>query len=256
MSPIIYEVLDVGTGITDATGSLVSSGAGIPSFVGVLDKSVKAILLLKAGCIAPGDIFVLNDPNCGGVTHLNDVVIAKPVFWEGVLVAWVASIAHWGDIGGRTPGSMATDTTEIIAEGLRLPIVKLFENGEQNAAVFDIIRTNSRLPDTVAGDLWAQVAAAEKATAVIETLCHRYGTDALQAAIAETLKLGAARSGAPPLKSTRQHSPLIYAMQLRNQPVREIPGAMVQSWLVRSFSKRCAIRTGLPIKARSNHCKC
>jgi len=205
MSPIIYEVLDVGTGITDANGALVSSGAGIPSFVGVLDKSVKAILLRMKERIEAGDIFALNDPNFGGVTHLNDVVIAKPVFWEGELVAWVASIAHWGDIGGRTPGSMATDTTEIIAEGLRLPIVKLFEAGRQNAAVFDIIRTNSRLPDAVTGDLWAQIAAAKRANDVIMRLCCRYGNHALQAAISEALTLGKARSCAGLAKLPRGH---------------------------------------------------
>ena len=113
MSPIIYEVLDVGTGITDANGELVSSGAGIPSFIGVLDKSIKAILTKFKDNIADGDLFVLNDPNHGGVTHLNDVVVAKPVFWQETLVAWAASIAHWGDIGGRTPGSMSTDTKDL-----------------------------------------------------------------------------------------------------------------------------------------------
>ncbi len=69
MSPIIYEVLDVGTGITDPNGALVSSGAGIPSFVGVLDKTVKAILAHENAPIAEGDIFIVNDPNFGAVTH-------------------------------------------------------------------------------------------------------------------------------------------------------------------------------------------
>ena len=82
MSPIIYEVLDVGTGITNARGELVSSGAGIPSFIGVLDKSVKAIIEAKTGQIDDGDIFVVNDPNYGGVSHLNDVVVARPVFFR------------------------------------------------------------------------------------------------------------------------------------------------------------------------------
>ena len=102
MSPIIYEVLDVGTGITAADGALVSSGAGIPSFVGVLDKSVKAILAKEGDRVAEGDVFLTNDPNFGGVTHLNDVVVAEPVFFDGACIAWVASIAHWGDIGGTT----------------------------------------------------------------------------------------------------------------------------------------------------------
>lgn len=194
MSPIIYEVLDVGTGITDAQGALVSSGAGIPSFVGVLDKSVKAIKEKMGNSIAEGDIFITNDPNQGGVTHLNDVVVAEPVFWEGTCVAWVASIAHWGDIGGSTPGSMSVNTTEIVAEGLRIPIVRLFEGKKQNSAVFDIIRTNSRLPDFVVGDLWAQVSAGRRAAKSVRKLCQFYGIGALFETILAARKTGELRA--------------------------------------------------------------
>ncbi len=196
MSPIIYEVLDVGTGITDADGALVSSGAGIPSFIGVLDKSVKAILAREAGRIADGDVFIVNDPNHGGVTHLNDIVVAEPVFHDGAIVAWAASIAHWGDIGGRTSGSMAVDVTEIVAEGLRLPVARLFEAGRRNAAVFDIIRANSRLPDFVSGDLAAQVAAGRRAAAILRGMCDRYGAATLKQAIADARKDGEARARA------------------------------------------------------------
>src|SRR3979409_601989 len=125
MSAIIYEVLDMGTGITDADGNLASSGAGIPSFVGVLDKAVQRIIELNAGDIRPGDVFVTNDPFYGGVTHLNDVVLALPGFAEGELVAWTANIAHWNDVGGMVPGSISTHAREIFQEGLRLPAVKL-----------------------------------------------------------------------------------------------------------------------------------
>src|SRR5690625_2575415 len=115
MSAIIYEVLDMGTAITDADGNLATSGAGIPSFVGVLDKAVKAILELNPdpGMIRPGDVFLTNDPFYGGVTHLNDAVVAMPVFVEGILIAWTANIAHWNDIGGMTPGSMSTQAQEV-----------------------------------------------------------------------------------------------------------------------------------------------
>ena len=81
MSSIIYEVLDMGTGITDADGRIASSGAGIPAFIGVLDKSVQFILS-KHNDIQPGDVFITNDPWHGGVTHLNDLVLAMPVFSE------------------------------------------------------------------------------------------------------------------------------------------------------------------------------
>lgn len=197
MSPIIYEVLDVGTGITDAAGELVSSGAGIPTFVGVLDKAVKRIVELRGPeGIGEGDCFVTNDPYFGGVTHLNDVVIALPVFAGGELVAWAASIAHWNDVGGRTPGSMAVDVTEIFQEGLRLPAVKLFERGRPIASVFDIIMANSRLPDFVRGDLWAQVAASRRAESRIRQLVSAHGVDAYRRAVADLFEEGERRGRA------------------------------------------------------------
>ena len=194
MSPIIYEVLDVGTGITDPQGELVSSGAGIPTFVGVLDKAVKRIVELNGlENIRDGDCFVTNDPYYGGVTHLNDVVIALPVFAGGELVAWSASIAHWNDLGGMTPGSMSVDVTEIFQEGLRLPAVRLFEDGRPLRSVFDIIAANSRLPDFVNGDLWAQVAASRKAETRIRQLVESYGLAAYRAALVDLFEEGERR---------------------------------------------------------------
>lgn len=196
MSPIIYEVLDVGTGVMDPEGKLVSSGAGIPGFIGVLDKSVKTLVSREGDKIAEGDVFVLNDPNFGGVTHLNDIVVAEPVFHEGRCVAWVASIAHWSDIGGQTPGSMAANATEIVAEGLRLPPVRLYRKGRRNRAVFDIIQTNSRLPDFVTGDLSAQIAAGRRGAATVRALHAKHGTKNVQAAIQSALSEGEARARA------------------------------------------------------------
>src|SRR4030042_4326796 len=81
MSAIIYEVLDMGTGIMDKYGELAGSGAGIPAFVGVLDKSVKRVIEKydQPGDIEPGDIFITNDPYTGGVTHLNDGILGMRV---------------------------------------------------------------------------------------------------------------------------------------------------------------------------------
>jgi len=209
MSPIIYEVLDVGTGITDAAGELVSSGAGIPTFVGVLDKAVRRIIELNGGGVQPGDVFITNDPYFGGVTHLNDVVVALPVFAEAELVAWTASIAHWNDVGGKTPGSMAVDVSEIFQEGLRLPAVRLFENGRAIAPVFDIIAVNSRLPDFVKGDLWAQVAASRKAEGRIGRLVEAYGLEAYRAALRDLFEEGERRSRA----GLRTLPPGVYAIE-------------------------------------------
>ncbi len=197
MSPIIYEVLDVGTGITDGAGNLVSSGAGIPTFVSILDKAVKRILEVHdPATIEPGDLFITNDPYFGGVTHLNDVAIALPVFADGTLVAWTASIAHWNDVGGKTPGSMAVDVSEIFQEGLRLPAVKLFSGGKRLESVFDIITANSRLPDFVLGDLWAQIAASRRAEARILQLTDKYGLKAFNSALTALFDEGEMRSRA------------------------------------------------------------
>ncbi|MBN9887225.1 hydantoinase B/oxoprolinase family protein [Salipiger abyssi] len=194
MSPIIYEVLDVGTGITDAEGEIVSSGAGIPGFVGVLDKAVKRIVALHGPTVKDGDVFVTNDPYWGGVTHLNDVVVAQPVFVEGKLLAWTASIAHWNDVGGMTPGSMPADAVEIFQEGLRLPCIRLFDGGRRIDAVFDIIATNSRLPDFVMGDLWAQISAGRRAAKPIAEMAATYGTESFRDAIAAAFAEGEARA--------------------------------------------------------------
>ena len=193
MSPIIHEVLDAGTGVTDEQGRLLGSGAGIPTFIGVLDKAVKRILDLS-GHVSDGDVFVTNDPSYGGVTHLNDVVVAMPVFCKGQCIAWVSSIAHWSDVGGMTPGSMSVDATEIFQEGLRLPAVRLFAAGQRIDSVFDIITANSRLPDFTLGDLWAQVSACRRAGTRVTRLADTYGLDTWHAALDSMFTEGEARA--------------------------------------------------------------
>jgi N-methylhydantoinase B len=191
MSAIIYEVLDMGTGVTDASGRLASSGAGIPAFVGVLDKAVQRVLELNpAGEIRDGDIFATNDPYYGGVTHLNDVVLAMPVFADGELVAWTANIAHWNDVGGMAPGSISTEAKEIYQEGLRLPAVKLIEAGRPNQSLMRLLEVNSRLPDFLKGDMWAGVAAARIGARRLQELVAKYGHDTFVAAIDHFMDYG------------------------------------------------------------------
>jgi N-methylhydantoinase B len=192
MSAIIYEVLDMGTAITDAQGNLASSGAGIPAFVGVLDKAVMRIIEMNdaPGEIAPGDIFVTNDPFYGGVTHLNDVVLAMPVFAGDRLIAWTANIAHWNDVGGMVPGSISNDATEIFQEGLRLPAVKLVAGGEPIKSVMQIMQVNSRLPDFLQGDMWAGIAAARVGERRLLDLVAKYGLDTFVAALGHFMDYG------------------------------------------------------------------
>ena len=191
MSAIIYEVLDMGTGITDGDGNLAASGAGIPAFVGVLDKAVKRILELNPRDeMRPGDVFITNDPFYGGVTHLNDAVLAMPVFVDDEIVAWTANIAHWSDVGGLVAGSMSSDAREIYQEGLRLPAVKLIEGGTPIQPVMEIMRVNSRLPDLLRGDMWAGIAAVRVGERRILELVERYGHETFVAAMAHFMDYG------------------------------------------------------------------
>lgn len=192
MSPVIYEVLDMGTGITDADGEIASSGAGIPAFVGVLDKAVKQILLQHAepDDIQDGDVFICNDPHSGAVTHLNDVVLAMPVFVQGRRVAWTANIAHWNDVGGMVPGSLSTQATDIFQEGLRLCSVKLISRGQPVRPVLQILRANTRMPDFMEGDLWAGVAAVRGGAERLHELTAKYGTDLFLQAMQDFMDLG------------------------------------------------------------------
>ncbi|WP_313195469.1 hydantoinase B/oxoprolinase family protein [Shinella zoogloeoides] len=192
MSSIIYEVLDMGTGITDAEGRLASSGAGIPGFIGVLDKSVKVLLkkFSKPGDIQPGDVFITNDPYYGGVTHLNDLVVCMPVFSGDRLIAWTANIAHNSDVGGKSPGSLSADATEIFQEGLRLPAIKMISKGEAIPGIFDIITVNSRMPDFLEGDLWAAIASVRIGAKRLAELAEKYTVATFEAAMASFMDHG------------------------------------------------------------------
>jgi N-methylhydantoinase B len=192
MSSIIYEVLDMGTGITDAKGHLASSGAGIPGFIGVLDKSVKFVVqkFSEPGDIEPGDVFITNDPYYGGVTHLNDLIVVMPVFSEGRIIAWTANIAHNSDIGGMAPGSLSSEATEIFQEGLRLPAIKMISRGQPIRPVFEIITTNSRMPDFLEGDLWAAIASVRIGAKRLEELAVKYGVSTFEAAMVQFMNFG------------------------------------------------------------------
>ncbi|MFH1795279.1 MAG: hydantoinase B/oxoprolinase family protein [Pseudomonadota bacterium] len=192
MSSIIYEVLDMGTGITDAKGALASSGAGIPAFVGVLDKAVKVVVAKfdKPGDVEPGDVFATNDPYYGGVTHLNDIIVMMPVFASGRIIAWTANIAHNSDVGGMAPGSLTGEATEIFQEGLRLPAIKIISKGEPIRPVMDIIKVNSRMPDVLEGDVWAAIASVRIGAKRLVEIAEKYGVETFENAMTSFMDFG------------------------------------------------------------------
>jgi N-methylhydantoinase B len=192
MSAIIYEVLDMGTGVTDKYGELAGSGAGIPAFVGVLDKTVQKIIgkFDQPGDIEAGDVFITNDPYNGGVTHLNDMVLTMPVYAGHEIVAWTANIAHWNDVGGMVPGSMSTEATEIFQEGIIYPGIKLISRGQPIRPVFDILTANCRMPDFLRGDLWAGVASVRVGERRILEIVNKYGKDVFLHALEDYMDFG------------------------------------------------------------------
>ncbi len=192
MSSIIYEVLDMGTGILDAKGRIASSGAGIPAFIGVLDKAVQVIVekFSHEGDIEPGDVFTTNDPYYGGVTHLNDIIVAMPVFSDGRIIAWAANIAHNSDVGGKSPGSLSADATEIFQEGLRLPAIKLISRSEPIKSVFDILKVNSRMPDFLEGDIWAAIASVRIGAKRLVDIAEKYGAETFETAMDNFMDFG------------------------------------------------------------------
>jgi N-methylhydantoinase B len=179
MSPIIYEVLDYASGLMDAKGQLLTQGNGVTGFIGMLSFMVRETLekYNKTGDLKPGDIVLINDPYGGGGSHLCDVGLVMPIFYEGELIAFSANKAHWTEVGGKDAGSMSTNSTEIFQEGLQFPSVKLFNEGVLNQAVVDIIAANVRFPDLSLGDMWAQIAALKTGERRVHELCDKYGKE-------------------------------------------------------------------------------
>ncbi len=192
MSPIIYEALDYSVGVTDRHGDLIAQGNGTTVFLGMIDSLVRDILT-KFGSrndIHAGDVFISNDPYEGGGTHLSDVALAKPVFFEEQLVGFTVNKAHWVDVGGMWPGSFTTEATEIFQEGVQLPTVKIISAGKPVESLIDILSSNIRMPEDSMGDFWAGVAANNVGEARLVSLFEKYGTSQVFAAMDELLDYG------------------------------------------------------------------
>ncbi|MEI7969516.1 MAG: hydantoinase B/oxoprolinase family protein [Betaproteobacteria bacterium] len=184
-SPVISEALDRSDGIYHRdTGALIAQGdLGLPVFVGTMQYSTRAVID-RARDLAPGDIYILNDPYLGG-THLMDVKFVKPFFYQGRHWCWLANTGHWPDTGGMVPGGFSANATEVEQEGLRLPPVKLFKKGVLDEEILAIVLSNIRLADQRIGDIKAQAAALAVGEKRLTALLDRYGADTIEAAIAE-----------------------------------------------------------------------
>jgi N-methylhydantoinase B len=196
----IKERKDHSAAIIDAQGRVIVQGESLPLHLASMLGLVEVVLeRVGSENLRPGDMFISNDPFVGRGSHLPDVALVAPVYYDDDLVFFVADIAHHADIGGMAPGSMAGGMTEVYQEGLRIPPIRLMEDGKIITDVFDLILLNVRVPEERRGDYLAQVAANRLGERRLHELFRRWsleqlreGADALVHAVARRMRAGIA----------------------------------------------------------------
>lgn len=193
-NPIIAEAHDASHGLYHATTgeTLVQGKSGLPIFVGAMAFAVKAVIdkAAKDGNLQDGDVYIFNDPYDGG-THLSDFKLVRPFFRDGRVFCYLASVGHWHDVGGNVPGNYNPVATEAFQEGMVIPPVKLYAAGQLRQDVVDILRANTRLPDSLYGDMNGQVNALDLGARRLHALLDEYGDGIVAEALAELKKRAA-----------------------------------------------------------------
>jgi N-methylhydantoinase B len=173
-SPIIRDMDDFSCAVFAADGSLVAQADFIPAQLGAMSLVVGSVLERWGGDIYDGDVFVANHPYMGAM-HTPDVNILQPVFVENRLFAWTGATAHHLDVGGVNPGTEGPDLRELYAEGIVIPPIRLYQGGEDNRDVFDLLTENVRDPLSTISDLRAQRAACALGERRMHELIQRFG---------------------------------------------------------------------------------
>ena len=176
LSPIINIGKDFSCALFTADAQLVAQACNCPGHVGSMHFAVMAcIARFGLDDVRPGDVFILNDPYQGG-THLPDITLITPIFFEDRLVMFAGNRAHHSDVGGSVPGSFPV-SREIFEEGIRIPPARLFAAGTRVDSVIEILLANTRTPREVEGDIDAQMASNEAGVRGIERLLLKYGAE-------------------------------------------------------------------------------
>jgi N-methylhydantoinase B len=185
-SEIVKDVMDFSAALCAGDGQMVAQAKTIAQHLGAIPEAMAAVLEKFEGDLHDGDVVIMNDPYHGGM-HLPDIFMFVPIFHGGRRRAFAVVICHHTDVGGRVPGSNASDSTEIYQEGLRIPPLKLYDRGVLNTTLETLIKINVRVPDRVWGDLSAQFAAAQVGKRGLQKLMQRYGADEVDAYMQELL---------------------------------------------------------------------
>ena len=186
-SPIVKEGLDASASLFTVHGETLAQAIAVPIHLATMIPIVNKLMeVFPPATMKEGDIYILNDPYLGG-THLPDIALLMPVLHRGRLIAFSATMTHHQDVGGMTPGSVPTNSTEIYQEGIRIPPLKFREDGVFNETLIAMLRQNIRIPDTFMGDLNAQVAACTVGARRLVDLGDSYGCEHLMAIFEEIL---------------------------------------------------------------------
>jgi N-methylhydantoinase B len=193
-SPILRESQDGTAGLTDATGRAVVVSGGLQYHSLPYAHAVQGVLgRYPAAEMRAGDSFIVNDPYKGGNPHVPDMVAVTPVFYREAIIAFAVSVAHKADVGGLVPGSSGAAAREIFHDGLLLPPVRYWTREGVEEAIEAIIRNNSRVPDSVIGDLRGQIGCTRLGATRLGVLADEYGVDTVSAAMADLLTVTASR---------------------------------------------------------------
>jgi N-methylhydantoinase B len=184
-SPVVRDTMDYSTALCDRNGQIIAQGLTLAVQLGTFPTIMRHVVEEHAPFARPGDIWVANDPYGSGGQHLPDIYVIEPIFVDGTLEGYAATMAHHSDVGGIAPGSSAVHATEIYQEGLRMPLLKLYSEGEPNDTLFAIIARNTRQPTEVLGDIRAQLAACGIGARGLARIVERYGASDARAYMEE-----------------------------------------------------------------------
>ena len=185
-STIVRESQDLACGMFDTKGRMIAQSiSGTPGHINAMATSMKHFLAAyPPDKLAPGDVLITNDPwQTAG--QINDITITTPVFKNGKLVALFANTCHSADIGGRI---LSAEAREVFEEGLRIPIMKLFDRGEPNRILMQIVRANVRQPDEVIGDFYAQTACNDAGGRALLEMMEEFALDSIDPIAEEIIR--------------------------------------------------------------------
>lgn len=189
-NPIINEMNDFSVGLFNEDAETIAQAPGIPAFLCDIPSAIKSIAEDIGGFdrFREGDVYLTNDPYAN-TFHVHDVNLITPVFYSGALVGFAGARAHWHDIGGAS-GAGGTNSTEVFQEGMILRSIKMHDAGVLDENVLRFVRENTRLPETVLGDIRAQMGACTIGALRLQEVIAKYGLEEFRKSVNAILDSG------------------------------------------------------------------